>query len=295
MSRRVLVTGGTGFLGLPLTKLLVERGDDVHVISRSGAPIDGSTPHGVDLLDTETTLDLVMTLEPTCLLHLAWVTSHGTYWADESNHAWQRATVALFDAFAEAGGRNIVAAGSCAEYDWTIPGPYGEDSPVEPATLYGQCKAATHQEAREHLRDTDVTLCWARLFHLYGIGEHPDRLVPALLREAQAGTTPTPRHPDNVIDLLHIDDAARAISILSDTAMNTPVNVAGGVARSLHEIAGEIAAQHALAPAARGDDATSESVITADVTRLHDHIGFSPEIDLSTGLARCASAVAHPA
>ena len=113
------------------------------------------TWHRADLLDREQTSALMKAVAPTHLLHFAWYAEPGKYWHSEENLRWVEASLRLLRAFAGAGGRRIVIAGTCAEYAWTRETHCKEEStPLRPATLYGSAKHALHLVARSHAAET---------------------------------------------------------------------------------------------------------------------------------------------
>ena len=130
--KRVLVTGGSGFVGRQTLGPLRERGYEVHAPrSRDARP--ARARHGCPLVDGSSA--------PTHLLHLAWDARPGKYWTSTDNLAWVRGQPAALRAFAEAGGERAVLAGTCAEYGWSDRVHCVEGAtPLEPATLYGAAK-----------------------------------------------------------------------------------------------------------------------------------------------------------
>ena len=110
---RVLVTGGTGFIGRHALPLLA--GHEVHAsFSRApGEDVPGVTWHRCDLLDTAAATTLVAEVRPTHLLHFAWYAVPGKFWDAAENAPWVEASLGLLAAFAGAGGRRATFAGSC--------------------------------------------------------------------------------------------------------------------------------------------------------------------------------------
>ena len=287
MTERILVTGAGGFIGAQVVHALEASGADVHLVSSSRTPARPDAnlvSHSCDLLDPSARRQLIADVRPSHLVHLAWVTGHGTYWNDPTNADWVAASVDLFRLFEQAGGHRIVAAGTCAEYDWQPPGPYREDSPARPATLYGIAKLATGTVGIGLASRSSLSFCWARLFHLYGPGEHGQRLVPALTRQALGGAVPTPQKTDSVIDLMHVADAGRALAALADSGVEGAVNVASGQPVRLGDLALRVAEASGIAtelPRVRQNDGQS---ITADITRLQIEAGFGVTVALTDGL-----------
>ena len=289
--RRVLVTGASGFVGRPALGALAARGFDVHAVAR-GAPDDatpGITWHAADLLDAARRRSVVDAVGASHLLHLAWYAEPGAFWSARENAAWVAATVALVDEFALAGGRRATLAGTCAEYDWTAPGPLAEDAPLAPATYYGTCKDATRRVVEGLAAAAGLSLAWGRIFFVFGPGEDARRLVAGVARALVAGERAATSAGAQRRDFLHVDDVAGAFAALLDSAVEGAVNIASGEAASVRAVA------EALAQAAGRPDlldvgavprrADEPEEIVADVSRLRDEVGFRPRRSLRDGLA----------
>ena len=289
--RRVLVTGASGFVGRPALGALAARGFDVHAVAR-GAPDDatpGITWHAADLLDAARRRSVLDAVGASHLLHLAWYAEPGAFWSARENAAWVAATVALVDEFALAGGRRATLAGTCAEYDWTAPGPLVEDAPLAPATYYGTCKDATRRVVEGLAAAAGLSLAWGRIFFVFGPGEDARRLVAGVARALVAGERAATSAGAQRRDFLHVDDVAGAFAALLDSAVEGAVNIASGEAASVRAVA------EALAQAAGRPDlldvgavprrAGEPEEIVADVSRLRDEVGFRPRRSLSDGLA----------
>ncbi len=284
------MTGASGFVGRHALAPLVAAGHEVHAVSTRAA---AASPAGVEWHRADLLADpggLVAELAPERLLHLAWYAEHGRFWTSLENLRWVEATLALVRAFAAAGGRRAVCAGSCAEYEWGLPGPCVEEmTPLRPATLYGVAKNATRELLETAAGDLDLELAWGRVFFLYGPDEDERRLVgsvaSALARGERAPTSAGAQRRD----FMHVADVGAAFATLVDAPVHGAVNVASGEDRTLREVIeaiGEAAGRPDLLdvgalPTRPGDPER----LVADVTRLRDEAGFRPRIGLREGLA----------
>jgi nucleoside-diphosphate-sugar epimerase len=287
---RVLVTGATGCVGRFVVPRLVARGWDVRAVHGRTTParIEGVRWVQANLLDQAEADRIISSHSPTHLLHLAWSIAPGQWAMAPENIEWARASLALFHSFQAAGGRRIVGAGSCLEYDWSY-GYCAEDrTPFSSRTLYGTSKHAVQLLLSAMSSASDMTSAWGRIFFLYGPGEHPDRLVASVIRALLAGQPARTSHGRQIRDYLYADDVADAFVRLLEGDLSGPVNIGSGRPVALREISqriGELMGRPdlvhlgALPPAP-----TDTPLVVADTTRLSTQLNWTPEWDLDRGL-----------
>lgn len=290
--KRVLITGGAGFIGRHCLPELLARGYEVHATSRNPPThcAGDINWHQIDLLDDDRIEGLTARVRPSHLLHLAWDTTPRQYWTSPDNLRWVQASLDLVQSFVRNGGRRIVFAGTCAEYDWTHGYCREDVTPLTPSTLYGSCKHALHLMADAYLAQHDVTSAWGRLFFLYGPYEQPERFVPSVIRALLRGESARCTHGRQLRDFLHIAEAASALATVLDSGLTGPINVASGEAVALKDIAGIIADQlgkrnllklgSILAPP------NDPPELLANVSRLADELSWSPRRTLAEGLGK---------
>lgn len=286
-SRRVLLTGASGFIGRQTIGPLLDLSFDVHAVGNTVTD-PRARWYRADLLDQAARRQLVAAVRPQVLLHCAWVTQPGTFWNAPANLDWVAASLDLARAAAEHGARRMLMVGSCAEYDWHTPQarPWRETDPCRPAALYGVAKDALHRLMAPFAAAGGIDLIWARLFHLYGPYEAPARFVPGLLSALREGRRVETGPADAMRDFMHVTDAGRAlVHLLAGNGRGT-VNVASGRPVTVGALAG-LAARLAGRPEllALGARRSSEpAAMAADVGRLHA-TGFVSNIALEEGLA----------
>jgi nucleoside-diphosphate-sugar epimerase len=292
---RVLVTGASGFIGAHAIPLLAAGNWEIHAVRRAAVGSSTTTgPHitwyACDLREPDDARALIERVRPTHILHLAWNAEHGTYWTAEDNQAWTQGTLVLARAFADRGGRRFVAAGTCAEYDWTsLSAPCVEDqTPCRPQTPYGRAKLEAATGIMSIARETGLSAAWGRLFFLYGSGENGRRLIPSVARALRNGERAQVTTGTQVRDFLHVSDAASAFVELLAHTVTGVVNVGSGVPVSVRAVV-EILARAAGRPDAVDFGAVpmqpnEPPMVVADVQRL-ESIGWRRRIALEEGLA----------
>lgn len=285
--RRVLVTGASGFVGRHTLPLLVDAGFDVHAVSRGPAVTEHVNWHQADLLEVDTPARLVSEIEPSHLLHLAWFTEPGAYWTSVDNVRWLEASLRLIRAFA-AEGRRAVIAGSCAEYDWSHGVCSEERTPLRPDSLYGTCKNSLRAVLERLAVEAGFSAAWGRIFYLYGPGEHPERLVPSVIRSLLRGEPVGCTSGRQIRDYLHVADAASAFVRLLDGEVVGAVNIASGepvAVRRLLLTIGEIIGAPELLRFGEVEMRVNEPpLLVADVRRIFQEVGCCATHDLQSGL-----------
>jgi nucleoside-diphosphate-sugar epimerase len=282
MTRRVLVTGGTGFIGRQTVVPLMERGFEVWLTSRSGLPEDlailaaqssGRLRHCIADLPLPDVPDaLIENIRPTHLLHLAWETRHGLFWTAPENEAWVAASARLVHAFAVRGGKRIVAAGTCVEYAPT-DAPISEATGVlSDTTPYGRAKLAFREAINAVAVQRGLSTAWGRIFHLFGPHEQLPRLVPAAINALLRGKPFPATAGSQVRDFSSVVDVGAAFAAVLDSDFTGDVNVASGVPTTVANVlrrVGEITGRvELLQLGALPTPPHDVPVLIADATRL---------------------------
>jgi len=210
--KKVLVTGGNGFIGRHCLPLLLDQGYEVHIVDLTFVEEKNSDVqwHKANLLDPGQVSRLMAQVQPTHLLHLAWYAVPGKFWTCVENFRWVQASLDLLQAFVSHGGHRVIMAGTCAEYDWKYGFCSEGMTPLLPATLYGACKHSLQVMMDAFSRQTGLSSAWGRVFFLYGPYEHSERLVSSVIRSVLKGDPALCSHGNQIRDFLHVEDVASA-------------------------------------------------------------------------------------
>lgn len=290
-SKRVLLTGASGFIGRHAIHELQARDYEIHAVGRHpfAKPPVNFFQHAVDLADDDVVRQIFHAVSPSHLMHLAWDVTPGDFWSSPTNLDWVATSLRLYRAFVEYGGRRAIFAGTCAEYDWTNELLDEEATPLRPATLYGTAKCALYKLIAKSAQREGISIAWARLFMVYGPHERRARLVSdvacALLRgePALCGDGIAAR------DFMHVADAARALATILDSDHRGAVNVASGICTPIRDVIATIAdltgrrdlVRLGARPTPRGEP----PLLAASTGFLHHEVGFDPQFNLAEGLA----------
>lgn len=294
--KKILLTGGSGFIGRHTLPFLIKQGYEVHMVVRDQAKLAEINPdilsqvsqHNCDLFEYKQQEKLFENLKPSHLLHFAWDATPGKFWSSSSNLIWVETSLKLLKNFAKYGGQRVVFAGTCAEYDWSHGYCTENLTPTNPHTLYGVCKNSLRQIFEQYCEQSSLSCAWGRIFWLYGMNEYPERLVSSvinkLLRKQPAKCT----HGEQIRDFMFVDDVARAFVCLLSSEVEGTVNIATGKPVTIKEIVELIAnlleSREKLELGAIQAAKKEPQLILANIQRLQDEVLFTPNFTLEQGL-----------
>lgn len=238
---KVLVTGAAGFIGSQVVRQLLAAGEDVTAVVRPGSP--RTRLHGLpDLRCAEASLDdtdavgrLLVHARPDAVMHLAWYANPRDYLTSAESLGSMRTTIGLAQRVFATGCPKFVGVGTCLEYSPSDE-PVGEDHPSDPRSLYASAKHAAWLVARALAARAAAELVWARVFHLFGPGEDPSRLVPTVTASLRRGEPIDLTGGEQVRDYMHVADVAGGLLTLLQPGLTGAVNVCLGTAGALRDL-----------------------------------------------------------
>lgn len=293
---RILVTGGTGFLGRHLVRALLARGAAPHLLVRPAtakALQAGPCPvHGAELEDPEALAALVHALRPEVVFHLGGFTSPArdlTHSAEviAVNYA---ATVALANAALEAGVARFITTGTSEEYG-RQGAPFAEDLPERPLSPYSASKAAASLWLRMLAGTHGFPMVLLRPFLIYGPGQPPPKLVPTAILAALSGEDFPMTSGTQMRELTFVGDVVDGLlaAATRPEAVGGTFNLGSGDERSVLSIVERIYALvggtgHPL-PGALPDRGNDMQRYCADTRRSAEQLGWCAQVPLDRGLA----------
>jgi nucleoside-diphosphate-sugar epimerase len=300
-AKRVLVSGAGGFIGRWSVPALLGLGYEVHAVLSGNASRDSPTQlqgaeiHFADLLNESNVDALMSETRPTHLLHFAWIATPGLYWQSAENFRWAAASERLLRCFGACGGRRVLMAGSCAEYDWSrvevcdeLLSPLADDG-TAPISPYAACKIGLQKTLADVGRREHLSTAWGRIFFQFGPYEHPDRLVPFVICNLLQGRAAPCSHGRQIRSFLHVADVGAAFAAVLDSALEGPVNIGSdepvALADLVERIGRQIGRQDLVQLGARPAAAHEPPVLVPDVRRLRDEAEWRPRFTLNEALS----------
>jgi UDP-glucuronate 4-epimerase len=308
----ILVTGAAGFVGSRVSRLLLDRGEEVIGIDNINAYYDpalkearlasllggkGFTFVRGDIADTETVLDAVRGRGVDRVVHLA--AQAGVRYSLEAPRAYIRSNISghleiLELCRALEGFRHLVYASSSSVYGGNEKVPFSEADRVDtPVSLYAATKKADELMSHVYSHLFEIPQTGLRYFTVYGPFGRPDMAYWSFTKNIIEGK------PIKVFnngemwrDFTYIDDIVKGtISALdrppaSDGSLHRIYNIGNNRPEKLSrfidilEEAIGVAAVREMAPMQPGDVVRTY----ADTSAIEKDFGFKPSTSLETGL-----------
>jgi nucleoside-diphosphate-sugar epimerase len=216
--KKVLITGGAGFIGANFVYKFLDLDYQVHLIEKKGtnfwrlqAVKDKIKVHYLDLKDYKELEKLVLRVKPEIVLHFA---AYGTYPRKqqelkemiETNFI---GTVNLVNACRKIKFKCFINTGSSSEYGIKEK-PMRETDFLEPDNPYGITKAAATMYCQYAAKKFNLPIVTMRLFAVYGYFEEKERLLPTIIKSCLTNSELELSSPKPVRDYIFIEDVVEA-------------------------------------------------------------------------------------
>lgn len=298
-TKRIVVTGGAGFLGRAVCRLLRERGvaDEQIFVPRRLE---------YDLTVEADVVRLFETARPEIVIHLAAeVGGIGANMAHPGRFFFANMAMGLHlvEHARRTGLEKFVHTGTVCAYPKFAPIPFREDDlwngyPEETNAPYGVAKKALFVMLDGYRREHGLQSAVVVPVNLYGPGDNFDpsssHVIPALIRKCEEARL---AGADEVIcwgtgsatrEFLYVDDAAegilRATEVMGEPV---PINLGGGQEISIRHLVAKIAAACGFAGRIVWDTSKPDGQPRRglDISRAQELLSWSPRQDFDSGLA----------
>jgi UDP-glucose 4-epimerase len=304
LERRVLVTGGAGFIGSNLVDALVARGDRVIVVDNLSVGTrenlrqhEGSGRvdlHVEDVLNGRRMRELVDGVD--VVFHLATQCVRLSMSDPELVHSVNsEGTFRMVMAAVEAQTRRFVYISSSEAFGSAQRVPMSEEHPFDPTTIYGASKLAGELYVTAFRRTHGLDTVIVRPFNTYGPREHFEgaygEVIPKFVVRVLNGRRPIVfGDGTQTRDFTFVEDTVRGILLAADASDlgGRPVNIARGIEVSINEIARLVlnACASVLEPEFGPPRPADVRRHYADVSRARRELGFVPQVDIADGIRR---------
>ena len=179
---KVVVTGATGFVGRYTVKHLLLKGYQVVSLTTNKSITNelNEMLKGSEIVTINSLEDVSKGLiKNNCIIHCAWSDVQNTLATSHYLHAFEQ--IKFIEKLSVYKPKKLIITGSCAEFGLTT-GPVSINDQTKPNTPYSQAKEFVRFAADKIINEsTQIDFVWARLFYMYGEGQHDRSLYSQLL------------------------------------------------------------------------------------------------------------------
>ncbi len=312
--RKILVTGGAGYIGSHTVRLLLDQGYDVAVVDDLSKGHKHNVPPGrlyqLNLLNSDALSELMRQFRPEAVIHFAAFIAVGESMKDPGKYFQNNVcgSLSLLNAMVANEVRHIVFSSTAAVYGNPSGSPILETFPIQPVSAYGESKVMVETLLRWFDTIHNLTGVCLRYFNASGadpegrLGEEHDpetHLIPLMLRAVQSGKPltifgndyPTP-DGTCIRDYIHVNDLAQAhilaVGHLLGGGPSEQFNVGTGKGHSVLEVVRAVETvtgqkvPYVIGPRREGDP----PALVASPDKLRTKLGWKPRYaDLETIVA----------
>lgn len=294
---KVIVTGGTGMIGLTLIKKMLNEGITVTAVIRPDSKRRSVMPDN-DLLnivycDINNILSLKDKLDSDydTFFHFAW---SNTYGSGRDNVDEQekniRATIDAVSLASSCGCKTFVGAGSQAEFGH-VSGEISDSVPKNPITGYGIAKYAAGKLSKMKCEQLGIRHCWGRILSAYGPYDNNYTMVMSSVINMLNNERTKFTKGEQIWDYIFSEDCANAFYLIALKGIHGKAYTIGtGQQRLLKDYIKDIrdAINSELEIGFGEIDYFPNQVmkLVADISELNKDTGFTPEFSFEEGIKK---------
>ena len=307
----ILITGGAGYIGSHVNKLLNKQGYNTLVVDNLCEGKESSVKWGklvkCDLEDKESLEDIFNTYDISAVMHFAAFTSvsESIKYPEKYMHNNYDNTMVLLDVMREFNVDKFIFSSTASVYGTPESIPIKESHPLKPINPYGESKVKVEKELKKRSEGYGLKFVSLRYFNASGddsdceIGEqhNPEtHLIPLILDAAIGkrdnitifGTDYPTADGTCIRDYVHVEDLAQAhllaFEYLAKGGSSDVFNLGHGEGFSVKQVIQECMEVTGIKfPVEIGDRRIGDpSILVADSTKIREKLGWKP---VSSGLS----------
>lgn len=301
MMTKILVTGGTGFIGSAVSQELIGQGFEVRSYDVEPSKLPNVESYVGSIMDE---YNLTMALEG-CdyVVHLAAML--GVKRTEIQRLGCMQVNIQgtknVLDASVKCGIKKVVFSSSSEVYGEPARVPISETDPKQPISIYAVTKLAGEEYLRAYFQQYGLNYSVVRFFNVYGPGQVAEFVMPRFIKQVQLGLPPRVYGEGRQTRAFcHVSDAARGVrlALLSDKANGQDFNIGNpeasvsmmDLAHLIIEAAGKVLKPEVI-PMENSDRVASRDIQNRapDISKAKLVLGYEPTINLKQGISNILS------
>lgn len=298
MSKKILVTGGAGFIGSALIQHLQQEQHEIYVIDnlsfgqRNFLDLPDAHFFEEDIRDRARMNELIQQIQPDWVMHLAAI--HFIPYCNqhpfESSNINVQGTINVLDACRDVASVKKVFFASTAAvypiYDEAVT----EQHALNPLDVYGLSKLVGERLCREFHLEAGIDTVICRFFNAFGPNETNPHLIPEIQEQINAGKrTINLGNLEPKRDFIHTYDMAKAVTALMHADIRYDIfNLGRGIEYSVTDIVDaferQLGEKITIEQEASRIRKTDRMHLLADVSKLKNATGWEPQWGIDEGI-----------
>lgn len=302
--KRILITGGLGFVGVNLYQYLKKYDIDPFIIDYY-KKIDSIDPNflpfclddlnytNVNLVNRKDVLEIISEINPHYIIHLASLTNldkdiDTALLATDINI---KGTLHILDALKRTAIEGFVFLSTSDVYGGTNP-PFNESQCILPASPYSVTKASAEYFCLLFNKIDNLPVSILRSFNLFGPYQKSNRIIPYIITKLLKGEEVDLTYGEQKREFNYIDNLSEAIllSLTNQKSYGRIINIGSGNSISIKELAVKIANTFGLVSKLKFGSlpyrANEIFDMYSDNTLAKEILNWSPKIDFDSGLKK---------
>ncbi len=296
MAERLLITGGTGFIGSHLACHALKAGLEITVLSlhppSDDRRLDGVTYLQADLTDRVQLQESLPLTTYDYVVNLSGYINHSSF-LQEGRGVIDTHFVGVENLLQELDWNVLkcfVQIGSSDEYG-DLPAPQSEVMRENPISPYSLGKVATTQLLQMLSRTEGFSAVILRLFLVYGPEQDEKRFLPQIIQGCLSNTRFPVSAGEQLRDFCYVDDISKGIlaALIAENVSGEVINLASGnpvaireVVEQVHQCVGKGKPDFGSIPYRIGENMS----LYADISKARRLLGWKPSISLELGIEK---------
>ncbi len=239
---KFVVTGSTGFVGRNIVQKLLNNGYEVISVTTNNYMSDDILDYinGSEVLVIKSLNQIPLnTFRGNIILHCAWNNVQNVHDSSHFFHALEQ--LEFLKKVSVSNPAKLIVTGTCYEFG-NSTGPISVSDVPVPNTPYGAAKDFVHKAALKIIcEDNNIDFTWARLFYIYGIGQHKNSIYTQLTEAIQRGDKNFNMSlGEQLFDYMNISEVVDCLFKIATQYSPSVLHVCNGYPTSLRSLAEKI-------------------------------------------------------
>jgi len=298
---KILVTGGSGFIGRHLVNVLLSLNNKVVILDNLSTSLDRTIPLGATLVpgDVRNLSEVIKAAKGAELIFHMAANASGTVSVNDARLDFETnamGTCNILEAALSAGTKRFVYVSSASVYGRPQRFPMDEQHPTRPFVPYGASKLAGELCCLSFFKTYGLPVLIARPFCVYGPGENPKLALVEVSRYLRWHLNHRPiqivgEMDQKTRDFVHVSDTIHGLLLIADKADAGEIfNIGSGEEVSMRELTEAVSSVTGrTATVTELSDITEDTYrLVADISKIRS-LGYVPKISLVEGVKQLAS------